>query len=47
MARVPLSDEQRRDWLRLTRAESVGPVAFRYLIETYGEPAKAIGAGQP
>ena len=39
-----LTDEERRDWLRLTRAENVGPVAFRYLIETYGEPAKAIGA---
>jgi DNA processing protein len=39
-----LTDEERRDWLRLARAESVGPVAFRYLIETYGEAAKAIGA---
>jgi DNA processing protein len=44
MAKQALTDEQRRDWLRLARAESVGPVAFRYLIETYGEPAKAIGA---
>ena len=43
MDRVRLTDEQRRDWLRLARAESVGPVAFRYLIETFGEPAKAIG----
>ena len=39
-----LDDEERRDWLRLARAENVGPVAFRYLIETYGEPARAIGA---
>ena len=40
---VALSDEQRRDWLRLARTENVGPVAFRYLIQTYGEPAQAIG----
>jgi DNA processing protein len=39
-----LSDEARRDWLRLARTENVGPVAFRYLIDTYGEPARAIGA---
>ena len=39
-----LSDEERRDWLRLARAENVGPVAFRYLMETFGEPARAIGA---
>jgi DNA processing protein len=39
-----LSEPERRDWLRLARAESVGPVAFRYLIQTYGEPAKALGA---
>ena len=44
MAKALLTDEQRRDWLRLTRAESVGPVAFRYLIETYGDAARAIGA---
>jgi DNA processing protein len=40
----PLSDDERRDWLRLSRTENVGPVAFRYLIETYCEPAKAIAA---
>ena len=39
-----LTDPERRDWLRLARAETVGPVAFRYLIETYGDPARAIGA---
>jgi DNA processing protein len=44
MRGAPLSDDQRRDWLRLTRAESVGPVAFRYLIDTYGDAARAIGA---
>jgi DNA processing protein len=39
-----LADGERRDWLRLARAENVGPVAFRYLIDTYGEAARAIGA---
>jgi DNA processing protein len=39
-----LSDDQRRDWLRLARAETVGPVAFRYLIETCGDAAAAIAA---
>ena len=39
-----LTDPERRDWLRLARAETVGPVAFRYLIETYGDAARAIGA---
>ena len=44
MERARLTDEQRRDWLRLARSENVGPVAFRYLIETFGEPAQAIAA---
>ena len=44
MSQGPLTDEERRDWLRLARAENVGPVAFRYLIDTFGEPARAIGA---
>ena len=39
-----LTDPERRDWLRLARTETVGPVAFRYLIETYGDAARAIGA---
>ena len=44
MARVRLSDDQRRDWLRLARAETVGPVAFRYLLQTYGDAGNAIAA---
>jgi len=39
-----LSDDERRDWLRLARTETVGPVALRYLIEQYGGPAEALGA---
>lgn len=38
------SDEQRLGWVRLARAESVGPVAFRYLLQTYGDPLTAIAA---
>jgi DNA processing protein len=44
MTAARLSDDERRDWLRLARTENVGPVAFRYLIDTYSEPAQAIGA---
>jgi DNA processing protein len=32
------------DWLRLARAERVGPAAFRHLIGRYGAPAKALKA---
>ncbi len=44
MTAAPLSDDKRRDWLRLARAENVGPVAFRYLIDLHGDPAAAIAA---
>jgi DNA processing protein len=44
MTSGPLSEDLRRDWLRLARTENVGPVAFRYLIETHGKPATAIAA---
>jgi DNA processing protein len=39
-----LNDAQRRDWLRLARAENVGPVTFRELVARYGEPAEALAA---
>ncbi|MEI9889387.1 MAG: DNA-processing protein DprA [Caulobacteraceae bacterium] len=44
MTKARLTDDERRDWLRLARAHGVGPVAFRYLIDTYGDAAQAIGA---
>lgn len=44
MGKTRFTDDQRRDWVRLARAETVGPVAFRYLIQTYGEAAQAIAA---
>jgi DNA processing protein len=39
-----LGDAARLDWLRLARAETVGPVAFRYLIQTYSGPEAALEA---
>ena len=39
-----LSPQARTDWLRLARAESVGPVAFGHLIQRYGSAAKALEA---
>ena len=44
MTRAPLSFEARRDWLRLARAEAVGPVTFDHLIRRFGDPAKALAA---
>jgi DNA processing protein len=41
---MKLSDAERLDWLRLARTESVGPVAFRYLIQTCGDASAAIAA---
>lgn len=40
----PLSDAQRRDWLRLARTENVGPVTFDQLIVRFGEAALALAA---
>lgn len=39
-----LSDAERRDWLRLARTESVGPVTFQHLIGRYGSATKALAA---
>lgn len=39
-----LSATQRRDWLRLARAENVGPVTFDQLIQRFGGPAPALAA---
>ena len=39
-----LSPHERRDWLRLARCETVGPVAFGHLIQRYGSAAKALEA---
>lgn len=39
-----LSFTERRDWLRLIRTQNVGPVAFRDLINRYGDAASALDA---
>jgi len=39
-----LSFSEKRDWLRLTRTHTVGPVAFRDLLTRYGSAGKALEA---
>jgi DNA processing protein len=39
-----LTEAGRRDWLRLARTDSVGPVTFQQLIERYGEASLALAA---
>jgi DNA processing protein len=41
---VRLTDEQRLDWLRLTRSENVGPRTFRTLLNHYGGAKAALAA---
>jgi DNA processing protein len=43
-AGVLLSEEQRRDWLRLIRSENVGPRTFRTLLNHYGGAKAALAA---
>lgn len=40
----PLSDAERRDWLRLARTENVGPVTFDQLIGRFGAAGRALEA---
>ena len=39
-----LGDADRLAWLRLARAEAVGPVTFQRLLQRFGTPAKALAA---
>ena len=39
-----LSFSERRDWIRLIRTQTIGPVAFRDLIVRYGNAATALDA---
>jgi len=41
---LTLTPAQRRDWLRLSLSENVGPVTFRQLIERFGDASAAIAA---
>ncbi|MGA0600426.1 DNA-processing protein DprA [Caulobacter sp. KR2-114] len=44
MPRPSLSAREIVDWLRLARAEAVGPVTFNRLLERYATPARALEA---
>ena len=44
MKQKVLSDAERRDWLRLSRTENVGPVTFAHLIERFGTASAALKA---
>ncbi len=39
-----LDRTQRRDWIRLSQSENVGPATFRQLIGRYGSATSALGA---
>jgi len=44
MPGAPLSHRETVDWLRLARAEAVGPVTFNRLLDRFGTPARALQA---
>jgi DNA processing protein len=44
MARRPLNEAEKREWLRLTRAENVGPITFRQLLRRFGTAHAALEA---
>lgn len=44
MTRSPLSRQDRLDWLRLYRTDSIGPVTYRKLLERFGTVAAALEA---
>ena len=39
-----LSEGERRDWLKLSRTENVGPVTFDQLLQRFGTAGKALAA---
>ncbi len=44
MTETSLSYAERRDWLRLSRSENVGPQTFQALLDTYGDASQALEA---
>ncbi|MGB4100641.1 MAG: DNA-processing protein DprA [Alphaproteobacteria bacterium] len=44
MHRHTLDDDERRDWLRLARADNVGPITFKQLLTRFGSAAAALDA---
>lgn len=41
---APLAEQEKLDWLRLSRTEYVGPITFYKLIENYGNASEALAA---
>ncbi len=39
---TPLSDAEKRAWLRLIRSQNIGPITFYKLIQRYGAASKAL-----
>ena len=44
MQRRPLNEIEKRDWLRLSRTENVGPITFRQLVRRFGSARAALEA---
>jgi len=44
MTAFRLSDEERRDWLRLINTEHIGPATFRALLARFGSATEAVAA---
>jgi DNA processing protein len=40
----PLSEQEKCNWLRLSRTDNIGPITFYRLIERYGSAGKALDA---
>mgnify|MGYP003634753901 FL=1 len=40
----PLTDDERRDWIRLSRTENVGPVTFAKLLKRFGSESASLDA---
>lgn len=41
---LPLTPSEKRDWLRLSRTENVGPITFRQLLRRFGSARAALDA---
>ena len=39
-----VTEQERLNWLRLSRTENVGPITFYKLIDMYGSAAEALNA---
>ena len=40
----PLTDDERRDWIRLSRTQNVGPVTFAKLLKRFGSASASLDA---